>query len=109
MMKPTISVQNLQRTRKQMCLMSNGEQSAPAEMKKSKFDEMIERLGNEIMFEEENTHRKTKSEICIINGIQKPHSLGQTPEEEFFVTEIIADAKPLFINKNDTKSEEFTL
>lgn len=109
-MKPTGSVQNLQRTRKQMCLMSTGEQSTTPEHKRSKFDEMVERLGNETVGKSETQHRRTKSEICLVNGVQKPQNVSQLQDEDFFITEIIADdATPLYLNKNDTKSEEFTI
>lgn len=111
-MKPSGSAQNLQRTRKQMCLMSEGEQPLKPVQKRSKFDEMVERLGNMRITEEPPQHRKTKSEVCILNDIPKPPTVTHPlEEEEFFITEIIADdAKPFFINKNDKKkSEEFSV
>lgn len=109
-MKSTVSVQNLQRTRKQMCIISPTEHSTVTEQKKSKFDEMVERLGNEPISKEETEHRRTKSEICLANGVQNPQTMKRVQEEDFFITEVIEDDdKPIYVNNNDTKSEEFVL
>lgn len=101
------SVMNLQRTRKFMCLKAMGSESPKPEEKLKKFDELLRQLGNQLVHYENNRGRKTRSEYSLIGA---PHHLRTSYDEEFVVTEILpGDAKQLYFNENDARSEEFVL
>lgn len=92
-----------------MCLTSMGDQTLTPEQKMNKFDEMVRRLGNQTICYDVNRYRRTKSELCLINGTHRTKTTDPF-QEEFFVTEILTDdAKQIYINENDAKSEEFVM